>query len=126
MIAVYRSCFHPYTKCPGPLLARINWTYNSYYRSLKEAPLVTQPYLLERYGPVIRITPDTLLFYAVEAFKAIYGPGKNFRKRHAYRPMKHDPSVEILEFFDRKKAPDLDACSPLASRAMRQSSSSIT
>ncbi|PVH84711.1 cytochrome P450 [Cadophora sp. DSE1049] len=73
--AITRYFFHPFRSIPGPLsnsiselpatIALVSGNQHTYYRSLHE-----------KYGPVVRVSPDELSFVSVEAREEIYG----FRK----------------------------------------------
>ncbi|KAJ4299860.1 hypothetical protein N0V90_005106 [Kalmusia sp. IMI 367209] len=84
-LGIYRAFFHPLAKYPGPLSYKLSgW------------PLVWQAYtgdrhiwhLLdhEKYGPIVRIAPNTLSFNTVSALNAIYGPrSANVKKGEWYK-----------------------------------------
>ncbi|KAF2759745.1 cytochrome P450 [Pseudovirgaria hyperparasitica] len=73
--AIQRRFFHPFSHVPGPWLNSIseipaafhlvNGEQHLYYRSLHE-----------KYGPVVRVSPDELSFVSVEARDEIYGHRK--------------------------------------------------
>ncbi|KAG4417565.1 hypothetical protein IFR04_009295 [Cadophora malorum] len=73
--AITRRFFHPFRSIPGPLsnsiselpatVALVSGNQHTYYRSLHE-----------KYGPVVRVSPDELSFVSVTAREEIYG----FRK----------------------------------------------
>jgi len=69
---VQRRFFHPFNSVPGPwansvselpaTLALVSGNQHIYYR-----------WLHEKYGPVVRVSPDELSFVSVEAREEIYG-----------------------------------------------------
>lgn len=69
---IHRRFFHPLRVAPGPWLnsiselpaaiALVTGNQHVYYRSLHE-----------RYGPVVRVSPNELSFVSVEAREEIYG-----------------------------------------------------
>jgi cytochrome P450 len=81
--AVYRRCFHPLSRYPGPLLASCSnlWRFCAYLGG--RSHLVEQK-LHERYGHVVRIGPNSLSFAGLDDFEAIYGYHKAFEKGEFY------------------------------------------
>ncbi|KAF2032860.1 benzoate 4-monooxygenase cytochrome P450 [Setomelanomma holmii] len=72
-LCIYRIYFHPLAKYPGPLSYKLSgW------------PLLWQAYTgdrhiwhlkdHEKYGPIVRIAPNTLSFNTASALSTIYGP----------------------------------------------------
>jgi hypothetical protein len=59
--AIYRLFFHPLASIPGPKPAAVTWWYDTYYDCFYEGggrlPWKTKE-LHERYGPIIRVTPN--------------------------------------------------------------------
>lgn len=66
-------------KYPGPFLASLTdwWRFYDVYRRRPER---TQIELHQKYGPVVRLGPNTLSFADPEALKTIYGLNKGFVK----------------------------------------------
>ncbi|KAJ0379821.1 hypothetical protein COL26b_001973 [Colletotrichum chrysophilum] len=57
----YRLFFHPLRKIPGPWYAAATSWYEFYYDVVLDGQLVRQyPILHDKYGPVIRISPDRI------------------------------------------------------------------
>ncbi|KAF2653489.1 cytochrome P450 [Lophiostoma macrostomum CBS 122681] len=85
LLSIYRVFLHPLAKYPGPLRYKLSgW------------PLLWQAYKgnrhiwhlqdHERYGPVVRIAPNTLSFNTESALSTIYGPrGANVKKGEWYK-----------------------------------------
>ncbi|KAK0665081.1 Cytochrome P450 monooxygenase yanH [Lasiodiplodia hormozganensis] len=76
-IAVYRRFFHPLAKIPGPFLPAVTTLYQSYYNGryfLKIAELH------EKYGPVVRITPNEIHLSDPDNYDKIYYIGTRFWK----------------------------------------------
>ncbi|KOC17618.1 hypothetical protein AFLA70_712g000361 [Aspergillus flavus AF70] len=71
----YRLYLHPLSKYPGPRLAAISSLYRAYHQTWRDGRLVEQlTHLHEIYGPVVRITPNTLHFRNPQAFHDIFSP----------------------------------------------------
>ncbi|KAK4643661.1 hypothetical protein QC761_406210 [Podospora bellae-mahoneyi] len=70
-------------KYPGPFLASLTdwWRFYDVYRRRPER---TQIELHKKYGPVVRLGPNTLSFADPEALKTIYGLNKGFVKSDFY------------------------------------------
>ena len=78
-IAVYRLYLHPLAKYPGPLSGRITQAYDVYhaYRGSKHINFL---HLHEKYGTVVRYSPNSLSINDPAALKVIYGHGANVQK----------------------------------------------
>ncbi|PYH76607.1 cytochrome P450 monooxygenase [Aspergillus uvarum CBS 121591] len=77
LTAVYLLKFHPLAKYPGPRLAAVTRLVHSYH--LLSGTVVRFAHQAhEKYGPVVRIAPDEILFTSSKAWEAIYGlqPGR--------------------------------------------------
>lgn len=71
--------YHGLNKYPGPFLASLTdwWRFIDVY---KRRPERTHIALHKKYGPVVRLGPNTLSFSDPEALKTIYGLNKGFIK----------------------------------------------
>lgn len=69
---VYNLCFHPLADFPGPLLGRASLLWRFIHTSTGNIHLSTAD-LHQKYGPIVRISPNELSFGSVESWKAIYG-----------------------------------------------------
>ncbi|KAH6673039.1 pisatin demethylase [Halenospora varia] len=81
-VAIYRLYFHPLAKYPGPLLARISPVPVTIALLRGRIPFYVKA-AHDKYGPVVRVSPNELVFDNEAAWKDIYGsrPGhKNFHK----------------------------------------------
>jgi cytochrome P450 len=83
-LCIYRIYLHPLSKYPGPLVYKLSgW------------PILWQAYtgdrhihhLLdhEKYGPIVRISPNTLSFNTASALHTIYAPRANVKKGEWYK-----------------------------------------
>ncbi|KAF2468932.1 pisatin demethylase [Lindgomyces ingoldianus] len=81
-VAIYRLYFHPLAKYPGPLLARLTPIPITWSLLRGRIPFFMKA-CHDKYGPVVRVSPNELCFDDESAWKDIYGsrPGhKNFHK----------------------------------------------
>ncbi|KAG7094555.1 hypothetical protein E1B28_005383 [Marasmius oreades] len=69
----YRLVFHPLRRFPGPWLAAITKYYRGYYEVFCDGGWLDQLEVLhEKYGPVVRVTPNELHFSDPNAYNDIY------------------------------------------------------
>ena len=80
---VYRIFFHPLSKYPGPLLAKVTDLYSTYHAWKGDRHLEFWR-CHEQYGPIIRFGPNSLSFNTSSALKEIYGFKANVRKADFY------------------------------------------
>ena len=71
-IAVYRLWFHPLAKYPAPFLNRVTQLPAILSVLVGRLPMYTKT-LHDRYGPVVRLSPNELSFNSVQAWEDIYG-----------------------------------------------------
>ncbi|KAE8398257.1 benzoate 4-monooxygenase cytochrome P450 [Aspergillus pseudonomiae] len=87
--AIYRLYFHPLSNYPGPKIASLSdipylyWTYagNLQYK-IKE--------FHDKYGPVVRLGPNSLVYRNPQTWKEIYG-----HKREGYKSFRKDPTFYV-------------------------------
>ncbi|KAI1178461.1 cytochrome P450 [Nemania sp. FL0916] len=70
--AAYNVFLHPLRKYPGPLLHRMTTLTRTYYHLSGHLPFHVLD-LHKRYGPVVRIAPNELVFSSPQAWRDIYG-----------------------------------------------------
>ncbi|KAK4503146.1 hypothetical protein PRZ48_006573 [Zasmidium cellare] len=73
---IYNLCLHPLAGIPGPLLARITPLWIFYQCSKNRRPTLDLQ-LHEKYGSVVRISPNEVIFSNPEYFKTVYGAGSS-------------------------------------------------
>ncbi|KAI1823870.1 putative cytochrome P450 monooxygenase [Xylaria intraflava] len=73
--AIYNILFHPLRKFPGPLLHRMTVLPSVAYHIYGRLPFHVRE-LHQRYGPVVRVAPNELVFCSPQAWYDIYGPKK--------------------------------------------------
>ncbi|CAN9394820.1 unnamed protein product [Alternaria alternata] len=84
-IVVYRLFFHPLAQIPGPKLAAITFLYQTYYSFKDGSRFYKQVGLLhEKYGPIVRITPNEVSLSNPENYEAIYYVGSKYSKDPRY------------------------------------------
>ncbi|OCK89514.1 benzoate 4-monooxygenase cytochrome P450 [Cenococcum geophilum 1.58] len=76
-IVIYRRCFHPLAKIPGPFLPSVTTFYQTYYSGQYYKEIGR---LHEQYGPVVRITPYEIHLSDPENYDRIYHMGTKFWK----------------------------------------------
>ncbi|KAI1289085.1 cytochrome P450 [Xylaria venustula] len=74
---VYNLYFHPLRKFPGPFLARAsNISFSYWFHGGRQPYKILDLHL--KYGPVVRVAPNDLMFNSAQAWQDIYG----FRQGH--------------------------------------------
>jgi cytochrome P450 len=72
LLSAYRLWFHPLARFPGPVVNRISWLPGVYWTLRGRLPMETRK-LHDRYGPIVRLSPNELAFNTPQAFVDIYG-----------------------------------------------------
>ena len=88
----YQLYLHPLAKYPGPLLGRITRLYDLYHAYLGDKHILLYR-LHQRYGTVVRFTPNTLSINDPAALKAIYSHGANVQKGVFYKCFRVAPNA---------------------------------
>ncbi|KAK7917480.1 cytochrome P450 [Apiospora marii] len=68
---VYNVYFHPASRFPGPRLAAVTNLWYAYHWASGKYPMAVRK-ALERYGDVVRVAPNELVFFTPGAFNDIY------------------------------------------------------
>ncbi|KAI5919082.1 cytochrome P450 [Camillea tinctor] len=84
-IISYQLLSHPLKNYPGPLAAKLTHGYEAFYGIRHCLHLTTYKCHL-KYGPVVRLGPDRLVFNTMTAIHDIY-TNPNVNKGRAYLPM---------------------------------------
>ncbi|KAI0849729.1 cytochrome P450 [Daldinia vernicosa] len=100
LIVSYRLLLHPLSSYPGPFLAKITDGYAGVLSAQKRLPLVTWQ-LHERYGSVIRLAPNRLLFNSVTAFRSIYQNDDRITKSFTYELLTRNKVYSVFNTLDR-------------------------
>jgi cytochrome P450 len=89
---VYQLYFHPLAKYPGPLLGRITQLYEVYHAYIGDKHVLLYQ-LHQKYGTIVRFSPNTISINDPEALKAIYSRGANVRKGEFYKCFRVTPTA---------------------------------
>ncbi|RYC59096.1 hypothetical protein CHU98_g7103 [Xylaria longipes] len=96
---IYRLCFHPLAKFPGPKLAAGTFLYEGYYDAVKRGKYWKKiEELHSQYGPIIRINPQELHVHDPTFFDSIYSSSKWDRPRYMTETM--DPGFSTFATWD--------------------------
>lgn len=94
---LYRSLSSPLLTLPGPFWTRLTKLW--YFNRVRSAHFETDNINLhQKYGPIVRISPDHYSIADPAAVKTIYGTGSKFTKSAWYEGWKH-PSPERWTLF---------------------------
>ncbi|OJI96369.1 hypothetical protein ASPVEDRAFT_78143 [Aspergillus versicolor CBS 583.65] len=122
-VVVYRLFFHPLAKIPGPTLASATFLYSTWYNLVGARFYLHIERLHEKYGPIIRITPNEIHLSDPENCEKIYFVGSRYAKDPIFydafgtkksvfitsTPEAHRIKRAALNpFFSRKKVLDLE------------------
>lgn len=82
-IAIDRLFLSPLSKVPGPKIAALTkwWIIYHEFNGDRTTTIHT---LHQKYGSVVRVSPNEVSFTSPEGVKAIYGAGSTFPKSHFY------------------------------------------
>lgn len=91
-VAIYNLTLHPLARYPGPKIAAITRLWYAYHLIAGTAAQSSFK-AHEKYGPVVRIAPDEVLFSCSEAWDDIYGPRPGKPEMGKNTPFYQNPSV---------------------------------
>jgi hypothetical protein len=83
VFVLYRLFFAPLSRLPGPRLTALTKLWIMYHE-FKGGRTALIDELHQRYGPIVRISPDEVSFNNHEALKEIYGIKSDFSKSDFY------------------------------------------
>ncbi|KAJ5161559.1 hypothetical protein N7492_006951 [Penicillium capsulatum] len=81
--SIFRLCFHPLSKYPGPRLAAFTNWYATYFVGRGVFHIKTREWH-RQYGPIVRYAPNALSFDSPTAQADIYGTRANTKKSEQY------------------------------------------
>ncbi|CAJ2512530.1 Uu.00g055450.m01.CDS01 [Anthostomella pinea] len=82
-VFAYRLLLHPLRDYPGPFIARLTEGYAGFYAGTRRLHLVTQQGH-RKYGPVLRIAPNRLVFNSAKALHDIYDNDRLVKSARVY------------------------------------------
>ncbi|OCL12665.1 hypothetical protein AOQ84DRAFT_418860, partial [Glonium stellatum] len=78
---IYHLFFHPLAKVPGPLLPAITYLYASYFYVICSGQFYKEVERLHnKFGPIVRITPNEVHLSDPENYDKIYNMSTHFYK----------------------------------------------
>lgn len=86
----YSLHLHPLARFPGPLLGRLTQWYDAYH-AYKGDKHINFHRLHQKYGVVVRFSPNSLSINDPAALKAIYSHGSNVKKSTFYECFRATP-----------------------------------
>lgn len=89
---IYALYLHPLAKYPGPLLGRLTQWYDVYH-AYKGDKHVLFYRLHQKYGTVVRFSPNALSINDPAALKVIYAHGANVQKSTFYKCFRAAPNA---------------------------------
>lgn len=91
-ITVYNIYFHPLSSYPGPILCRVSRIpYWVAFLGGHQAPFMKK--LHDKYGDVLRFSPNELSYTDAQAWKEIYGLQKGRPENYKASHLKYDPAA---------------------------------
>lgn len=81
--ATYRLYFHPLAKFPGPKLAALTGWYEFYHDIVHKGQFIWKlQELHDKYGPIVRISPEELHIRDSHYYEELYAPGSKKRDKY--------------------------------------------
>lgn len=103
IIGIYRLFYHELARFPGPFLAKLSTIPNWRHACAGDRHLWLLQ-LHERYGPIVRYTPNSLSFNTASAVETIYGNAKaNVMKGDWYQCVQDSAGGHESTFTARNK-----------------------
>ncbi|KAF7194271.1 Cytochrome P450 monooxygenase [Pseudocercospora fuligena] len=89
---IYQLHFHPLAKYPGPLLGKLTQWYDVYHAYVGDKHILFY-HLHQKYGTVVRFSPNSLSINDPAALKVIYAHGANVQKSVFYKCFRAAPTA---------------------------------
>ncbi|PGH23567.1 hypothetical protein AJ80_02347 [Polytolypa hystricis UAMH7299] len=84
ILVLYRLFLSPIAAFPGPILARVTFLYEFYYDFVRDGQYYRRiGEMHEKYGPIVRVTPEELHIRDAEYYNTLYVPYDD-RKTNGY------------------------------------------
>ncbi|TRX94663.1 hypothetical protein FHL15_004435 [Xylaria flabelliformis] len=97
MLAIYRLYLSPLAPFPGPILARVTHWYEFYYNVVHTGKYYEKiRELHDKYGPVVRVTPEEIHIMESSAYRDIFVSGA-VRKTNSYPRFSNGTGFEGLD-----------------------------
>ncbi|CAI6236601.1 unnamed protein product [Periconia digitata] len=96
----YLLWFHPLSRFPGPRLAAISNTWYAYAWLSGKYPFITAK-AFEKYGDVVRIAPNEVIFITPQAYHDIYSTPKPGRPVFLKSDMHDEGKIHTSVFSER-------------------------
>ncbi|KAF4547082.1 Chitin synthase D-like protein [Elsinoe fawcettii] len=96
-LVVYRFYFHPLARFPGPWLAGATYWYDFFYDCLASGGYGRSVFNIEalhdRYGPIVRITPDEIAIRDPEWYDVLFNSGRRDKALRNYAALGSPGSI---------------------------------
>ncbi|KAJ0417771.1 cytochrome P450 [Aspergillus carlsbadensis] len=101
-LAFYNLFLHPLRAIPGPFLAKISgwWLFTLEFTPTPHQELFK---LHQKYGPIMRISPNEVSFNDIEASDTIYAQASKFDKSRYFYGAFENPGPHLFSICDRQK-----------------------
>ncbi|KAF2997467.1 hypothetical protein E8E14_002724 [Neopestalotiopsis sp. 37M] len=96
---LYRALLHPLRRYPGPVLAKFTSLYAGFHTAKKNLHLQVL-HNHQKYGSVVRLAPNRLVFNTITAFRDIY-QSDQIIKAYTYHSTAKDFKVNLFSERDR-------------------------
>ena len=97
---IYSCFFHPLRNVAGPSLAKFTSKWLSYIDHIGQKTETVHEYH-EKYGSVVRVAPDELVFSDSAVIKQIYGFNTNYTKTDFYAGFEEKGKPVLFTLRDR-------------------------
>ena len=84
LVAIYRLAISPLHSVPGPWYASVSefWLFTHVLRLRRCRAIDT---LLRKYGPIVRVAPNKVIFLDAPTMKVVYGVSSKLNKSAFYK-----------------------------------------